>query len=720
MTLVKTASVRMPVSGLNGIVRGGKYWVSEDFTVSVPATWEGIVLDSTGLIVGATNAGISVWKAGKKSIIINSGGLCAYNSAGNPTVYINYAGSIIIAPSSITTSGILIDPDNVEGGGKGITIWKSAVKRMQLYEDGMNVWNASSVATFQINSAGSVIIAPTAYSGSGIMIDPDNSLSQGKGITVWKSGVKRMQIYEDGINVWNASSVATFQINSAGSVIIAPSSKTTSGVLIDPDDTLGGGKGITIWKSGVRRMQLYEDGINIWNAAGTATFQVNSAGSVIIAPTAYAGTGIMIDPDDTLGYGAGITIWQSAAKKVQIDSTGISITALTGGSIPLYCKTTDYAASTTGSAFAIGFGAATGQTYTWLAAMKTGGSAWSNLIMQSGGGYVGIGVTDPAAVLTINTSSSPGWDIFLGTASVSGRGIGRIYAHNSIGAAFMANIYWDSGSSTSKRVVTGGGGYIYIDTSTGSTAGHIYFSNFVSGSANSSPAEPSPLIIRGDNGAICMNTTEYAATLNVNQFSGASAASVFGNTNYSVSGKTGSALAVGFGAATGSTNSYLAALQYPGGGAAVGYADLVLYATTVKVGTSGTSSPLWAFGTIFAESYTGSKTLAGTGNRAVYSDATGWLTNTSSDASLKTAVEALPYGLDAVLAMRPVRFEWLQPAILGDQKEIGFIAQEIEAIIPEVVGINYDGMKSLDYPKLTAVLCRAIQELSAQVEALKT
>jgi hypothetical protein len=108
--------------------------------------------------------------------------------------------------------------------------------------------------------------------------------------------------------------------------------------------------------------------------------------------------------------------------------------------------------------------------------------------------------------------------------------------------------------------------------------------------------------------------------------------------------------------------------------------------------------------------------LAGTGNRAVYSDASGNLTNSSSDENLKTNISNLTYGLSQVLAMRPIFYNWINP-VLGDQREIGFVAQEIEKIIPEVVGINSNGMKSLDYPKLVAVMAMAIQELNVKLEA---
>ena len=111
--------------------------------------------------------------------------------------------------------------------------------------------------------------------------------------------------------------------------------------------------------------------------------------------------------------------------------------------------------------------------------------------------------------------------------------------------------------------------------------------------------------------------------------------------------------------------------------------------------------------------------LAGTGNRAVYSTSTGILTNSSSDRTLKTDDQPLEQGLDSVLAMRPVNFKWIDEERMGSQREIGFIAQEMQELVPEVVGENHDETLSIDYPKLTAVLVKAVQELSAKVAALE-
>ena len=113
-------------------------------------------------------------------------------------------------------------------------------------------------------------------------------------------------------------------------------------------------------------------------------------------------------------------------------------------------------------------------------------------------------------------------------------------------------------------------------------------------------------------------------------------------------------------------------------------------------------------------------TLAGTGNRAVYSDSTGKLTNSSSDARLKESITPLTTCLNKTLELKPVSYQWRDKANLGSQTEIGFIAQDMETVVPEVVGSNSDGMKSIDYPKLVALLTGAIQELKAELDSVKT
>lgn len=91
--------------------------------------------------------------------------------------------------------------------------------------------------------------------------------------------------------------------------------------------------------------------------------------------------------------------------------------------------------------------------------------------------------------------------------------------------------------------------------------------------------------------------------------------------------------------------------------------------------------------------------------------------NQSSDARLKKNVHTLTSGLAIVNKLRGVRYNWKDEA--RTENKIGFIAQEVEQVLPELVQTREDGFKGVNYAEMTAVLVEAVKELTAQVEALK-
>jgi hypothetical protein len=64
--------------------------------------------------------------------------------------------------------------------------------------------------------------------------------------------------------------------------------------------------------------------------------------------------------------------------------------------------------------------------------------------------------------------------------------------------------------------------------------------------------------------------------------------------------------------------------------------------------------------------------------------------------------------------LRGVKFTWKE----NDEKSVGVIAQEVEAILPELVK-GEEGDKSVNYSGLVGVLIEAVKELSARVEELE-
>lgn len=94
----------------------------------------------------------------------------------------------------------------------------------------------------------------------------------------------------------------------------------------------------------------------------------------------------------------------------------------------------------------------------------------------------------------------------------------------------------------------------------------------------------------------------------------------------------------------------------------------------------------------------------------------------ASDARLKTNICNIPYGLCDVNKLRPVSFDWNEQEreTRGCNRQVGFIAQEVEPIIPEAVGQQSDnGVYSLSPDKIIPVLTKAVQELSEENILLK-
>ena len=112
------------------------------------------------------------------------------------------------------------------------------------------------------------------------------------------------------------------------------------------------------------------------------------------------------------------------------------------------------------------------------------------------------------------------------------------------------------------------------------------------------------------------------------------------------------------------------------------------------------------------------------GNFHADADVVAYSSSVGSDRKLKKNIKDTPYGLDDVLKMRAVEFDWKEKR--NGVHDIGVIAQEIEKIIPEVVQevetLKTDGdtHKVVDYGKLTSVLIKAIQEQQDQIDDLKT
>lgn len=88
----------------------------------------------------------------------------------------------------------------------------------------------------------------------------------------------------------------------------------------------------------------------------------------------------------------------------------------------------------------------------------------------------------------------------------------------------------------------------------------------------------------------------------------------------------------------------------------------------------------------------------------------------ASDARYKINVQTFGNALDAILRLRGVTFNWKPEHRNNQNLQIGFIAQEVEAVLPELVSTDENGYKSVSYSNAVPVLVEAIKEQQKQIE----
>jgi hypothetical protein len=289
-------------------------------------------------------------------------------------------------------------------------------------------------------------------------------------------------------------------------------------------------------------------------------------------------------------------------------------------------------------------------------------------------GNVGIGTTSPGVRLDILANG------FTGDGAII-----RSTASNQVPTFYMQSL-----NSTVPR--------LWSFQVRGDTDGSFYLNDSTAGS---------PRLTVNTSGNVGIGTTTPNAPLDV--YSTGTYAAVFRGI-----GVTSGAVGVGgVGTATGliqaATNDSLTAtanLAINPSGGDVGIGSTTPWRTLSVTGTVGFSSSL--------------SNESGSDNALCIDPTTYEITNggascAASSLRYKQNIQNLSYGLDKVLEMRPVSFQWNEASGRNDQisLNVGFIAEEMATLVPEVVEFNASGTpEGIDYDKLTAVLAHAIQEIA--------
>jgi hypothetical protein len=112
-----------------------------------------------------------------------------------------------------------------------------------------------------------------------------------------------------------------------------------------------------------------------------------------------------------------------------------------------------------------------------------------------------------------------------------------------------------------------------------------------------------------------------------------------------------------------------------------------------------------------------------TGNLTVIGTMAATACTCPSDIRYKENITDVDHALDKILKLNGVYYNWKKELYpdhgFTDEKQIGFIAQEMEKVIPEMVMTGNDGYKAVNYAAMTVVLVEAIKEQQKMIELLR-
>lgn len=106
-------------------------------------------------------------------------------------------------------------------------------------------------------------------------------------------------------------------------------------------------------------------------------------------------------------------------------------------------------------------------------------------------------------------------------------------------------------------------------------------------------------------------------------------------------------------------------------------------------------------------------------SKLTYNPSTGTMSATvfsaTSDINTKTNIIQVINAIETIQQLKGVSFDWKDTG----KHSYGVIAQEIEAVLPDIVHTNDLNVKSVDYNAILAFLIESIKELKLEIDTLK-
>lgn len=560
---------------------------------------------------------------------------------------------------------------------------------------GSNVWNVSGqrIYSASANVVGIGVSAPTAK----LQVKASSNANTASAFSVINnSNSSLFHVLNDGnIGIAEDSPNSLLHVGSESEPIIFGLDNTVkSTIQLIPHDAIGGKSQIQVGSSAVDTSAVLQISRFDDAAANIERFEVWSNNSYFLGNVGIGETSPDTDLDivKTGGDDAEISLVNQdgtarstltlAAQdsvvngQIYVDGTSDDMRIRTTTNHPLYLGTNDTDRITITNGGLVGLGT------TPTALFQVNNGTVNSLVVSEN--VVGIGTTDPQNILHMT------WDG--GDASYSGKK-GITIENQNVGASQTAELKLQVGPSATradvdlKAVRIAANNPAFTVSLEGTERLRLNNYGFL-GVGSNNPAAPLHVVTSGGSTLmVSQNQVMVATTSVVEQFASA------GEYNLAVGG-------------TGLVSDRLdvgARYDNPGN------TDVGLY---VK-------DDIYVSGNIIM---TGA--LEGTGDSLFRGNLTvnGAFSN-PSDIRYKQNVESQMGAIDQLMQLRPVTYEFKQDEFPGkgfpDGVRRGFIAQELEEIMPELVNTNDDGYKSVNYLEMISVLVKAVQEQQAEIDSLK-
>jgi hypothetical protein len=355
-----------------------------------------------------------------------------------------------------------------------------------------------------------------------------------------------------------------------------------------------------------------------------------------------------------------------------------------------------------------------------------------------------VGATTPASGAFTTLSASSTLSV-TGAGTIQGltvgKGAGAVSTNTAVGASalaantsgtFSTAVGYEAGKANTNGysitavgaragwVVNGAANFTAVGTDSGRTSTTAASASFFGANSGFSNTTGSYLVAVGD-GALYSNTTAsnntavgyqagYSATTNgYNTFVGQTAGYSTTGVGNTFIGCTNASVGAGYFVTTGTKNTIIGGFHGNQGGLDIRTASNYI------VLSDGDGNPRQIINNSGYLFYYTMASGAGT-NALKFNTSTGAVTYDTSSARYKDNIRDSIYGLSHVMQMRSAQFEYKDTG----RSDVGLIAEELQPIIPELVGTNKEGQAdSVSYDRMVSVLVKAIQELKAEFDAYK-